>query len=205
MFGQQLRALRKQNGLSLDELAARYNAQFSGKLNKSTLSRYENDVQEPMFSVVRNLAQLFDVSCEVLTDGCVPPVSGVQIPVLGRVAAGLPISAVQEILGYEEITPQLASQGEYFALEIKGDSMEPKFSEHDIVVIRQQNDVDSGQIAIVLINGDDAVCKKVMKHRDGISLVSFNPSYSPRFFTNREIDELPIHIIGRVVELRAKF
>ena len=83
--------------------------------------------------------------------------------------------------------------------------MEPRIKEGDVVIVKQQDDVESGQVAIVLINGDDATCKKFVKHDNGISLVSYNPAYSPMFFTPEEIKTKPIRIIGRVVELRGKF
>ena len=83
--------------------------------------------------------------------------------------------------------------------------MEPKISDGDVVIVRRQSDVDSGQIAIVLVNGDDATCKKYVKHENGISLISSNPVYAPMFYTFEEIAKKPIVILGRVVELRAKF
>lgn len=133
------------------------------------------------------------------------PKKGKKIPVLGHVAAGIPIEAITDILDYEEITEELARTGEFFGLKIKGDSMEPRIKEGDVVIVRQQPEVESGQIAIVRVNGDDATCKKYMKHEAGVSLVSFNPSYPPMFYTADEVCEKPIVIIGRVVELRGKF
>lgn len=73
------------------------------------------------------------------------------------------------------------------------------------MIVRKQPDVESGQIAIVLVNGDAATLKKVMKHRDGISLVPLNPAFETMFYSNQEISDLPVTVIGRVVELRAKF
>lgn len=131
---------------------------------------------------------------------------GIKIPILGRVIAGIPITAVEEVLGYEEISAQMAKTGEYFALQIKGDSMSPKMTEGDIVIVRHQDMVDSGQIAIVLVNGDEATVKKVILREGGIELVAFNSFvYEPHFYTAKEVQELPVKIIGRVVELRAKF
>lgn len=83
--------------------------------------------------------------------------------------------------------------------------MEPKFSEGDVVIVRHQDDAESGDIIIATINGDEATCKRLRKYRDGIELVSNNPSYEPMFFSNDDIIEKPVKIIGRVVELRAKF
>lgn len=130
---------------------------------------------------------------------------GVVINVLGRVAAGIPIEAVTDIIDTEEITEEMARTGEFFGLQIHGDSMEPKFSEGDVVIVRQQDDAVSGDIVIAMINGDDATCKRLRKYRDGIELVSTNPSYEPMFFSNEDIEKKPVKIIGRVVELRAKF
>ena len=77
--------------------------------------------------------------------------------------------------------------------------------EGDVVIVRRQDDVESGEIAIVLVNGDDATCKRVVKHENGLSLISLNPVFPPRFYTDDEVRKLPVQIIGRVVELRAKF
>lgn len=129
----------------------------------------------------------------------------VKIPVLGYVRAGIPIDAVEEILDYEEITEDMANTGAYFCLQIKGDSMEPKFSEGDVVVIRQQETVENGDIAVVLINGNDATIKKFYRTDAGIQLVATNPSYDPLFYTPKDVDSLPVSVIGKVVELRAKF
>ena len=130
---------------------------------------------------------------------------GVVINVLGRVAAGIPIDAVTDIIDTEEISLEMARTGEFFGLQIKGDSMEPKISDGDVVIVRQQNDAESGDIVIATINGDEATCKRIRKYRDGIELVSNNPCYEPMFFSNQEIENKPVRIIGRVVELRAKF
>lgn len=131
---------------------------------------------------------------------------GIKIPILGTVIAGIPVTAVEDIIGYEEISEKMARCGDYFALEIKGDSMEPKMSKGDIVIVKQQNTVENGQIAIVLVNGDEATVKKVRFRDNGIELIAFNSYvYEPHFYSAKEIEELPVKIIGRVVELRAKF
>lgn len=131
---------------------------------------------------------------------------GLSIPILNTVVAGMPIEAYEDILGYEEISRELAATGEFFALEIKGDSMLPILQEKDIIIVRQQSDVDSGDIAIVLINGDTATVKKVMKQESGITLIGFNPAvYEPHFYSNEEIESLPIKIAGKVVEMKRSF
>lgn len=132
-------------------------------------------------------------------------VGNVEIPVLGEVAAGVPIFAQENYIDYECISEHQAKQGEHFGLKIKGDSMSPRISEGDTVIVRQQNDAESGDIVIVLINGDSATCKRLMKYKDGISLISFNPAYEPMQFTNKECEEKPVKIIGKVIENRQKY
>lgn len=127
------------------------------------------------------------------------------IPVLGCVAAGYPIEAEQNILDWEEISDKLASSGEHFALKIKGDSMEPKFSTGDVVIVRKQDFAEDGDYVIVLIDGHEATCKRLKKYDDGIALVSMNPTYQPKYFSKEEILSVPVQILGVVKELRAKF
>lgn len=126
------------------------------------------------------------------------------IPVFGSVQAGIPLDAIEEILDYEEISSDMASQGEYFALQVQGDSMEPRIKEGDVVIVRKQADVESGETAIVLVNGNDATIKKIKKGSEGIILVPNNSSYEPMFYSNQDIHSLPILILGKVVELRGK-
>lgn len=132
-------------------------------------------------------------------------VHGVRIPVLGTVAAGLPIEAVEDILDFEEIPQELANTGEFFALQLKGNSMEPRMCSGDVVIVRQQPDVESGEIAVVLVNGNEATVKKLIKKENGIMLQAFNPVYEPIFYSAQEIEELPVRVIGKVIELRGKF
>ena len=128
---------------------------------------------------------------------------GIRIPILGRVVAGIPLEAITDIEGYEEITPKMASLGEYFALKIKGHSMEPQILDNDVVICKCQSDVESGDIAIILVNGDEATCKQIKKSPEGVTLIGFNPLiYPPHFYSNKEIEELPVNVIGKVVELR---
>lgn len=126
------------------------------------------------------------------------------IKVLGRVAAGIPINAVTDIVDTEEISGDLARTGEFFALKIKGDSMEPRICNGDVVIVRQQDDAESGDIVIAIVNGDDATCKRLVKYASSIALVSLNTKYEPMMFTEEEIETKPVRIIGKVVELRGK-
>lgn len=131
--------------------------------------------------------------------------NSISIKVLGRVAAGIPINAITDIIDTEEITEELARTGEFFGLKIKGDSMEPRILDGDVVIVRQQDDAESGDIVIAMVNGDDATCKRLVKYAQSIALVSLNTKYEPMMFTNDEIINKPVRIIGKVVELRGKF
>ena len=129
----------------------------------------------------------------------------IQIRVLGKVAAGIPIEAVEDVIGEETISKKMAETGDYFGLRISGDSMEPLIHHGSIVIVRQQDDVENGDIAIVIVNGEDATCKKIEKFENGIMLVPINKAYEEKFYTNEEIEKLPVRIIGKVVESRTKF
>lgn len=130
---------------------------------------------------------------------------GVVIDVLGRVAAGVPIEAIEDIVDTEEITEEMASTGDFFGLQIHGDSMEPRMSEGDVVIVRKQQDADSGDTVIAMINGDDATCKRLKKYKGGLMLLSTNQNYEPMVFSDEDIEKKPVEIIGKVVENRQKY
>lgn len=129
----------------------------------------------------------------------------VRIPVLGDVAAGIPLDAIEDIIDYEEIPAEMATQGQFFGLRIKGNSMEPRICAGDVVIVQRQEDADSGDIVIACINGDSATCKKLIKYPDQIVLMPLNNKYDPIIFTAEEVKKTPLTIIGKVVELRGKF
>ncbi len=201
MFSEQLKKLRNERGYTQEMLANAIG------VAKSTISMYENNNREPDFETLEAIADVFNVNMSVLVDNSVPVSKGkgVKIPVLGYVRAGLPIDAVEEVLDYEEITPDMAAHGEHFGLTIKGDSMEPRMVDGDVVIVRKQETVENGDTAVVLVNGDEATVKKFYRTDAGIKLVATNPKYDPLFYTPDEVNTLPVQIIGKVVELRAKF
>ena len=123
----------------------------------------------------------------------------------GRVAAGIPIEAIEDVIDEEEIPEEMARTGEFFGLKISGNSMEPDIHNGDTVIVRRQNDAESDEIVIALINGNDGVCKRLKKYADSIALISLNPNYEPMYFNQAEILSKPVKIIGKVVELRRKF
>lgn len=197
MFSEELKKLRNQKRLSQAKLAEKLG------ISASTVAMWESGKREPRdYETLEIIADFFNVNMEVLINGKLSPT---RIPVLGKVIAGIPIEAIQEIIDYEEIPQAMSRQGEFFGLQIKGDSMEPKFSEGDVVIVRKQDDVDNGNIAIVLVNGDEATIKKIKKFDGGINLIPTNPNYEVITYSNEEIEKKPVRIIGKVVELRAKF
>ena len=211
MFSDTLRALRKAQGLT----QAQFARQFS--VATGTIAMWETGKREPDFSTMQRLADFFAVSVDYLlgrTDdadsfvdwnhGCAGR-GARRIPIIGRVQAGIPVEAVEDFLGYEEFSGPSGSAEDFFALEVRGDSMEPKISSGDVVIVRKQSDCDTGDLAVVLVSDGDATVKRIKKSAAGITLIPNNPAFEPMFFSNEEIESLPVSILGKVVELRAKF
>lgn len=199
-IGTYIKDLRVSKNLTQEELGKIVGVQ------RAAVQKWESGVTQNLKrTTIQKLADFFGVSPANFVGNEQPKPKGVKIPVLGYVRAGIPIDAVEEILDYEEITQEMAAQGEHFGLQIKGDSMEPKFSDGDVVIVRKQSDVDNSNIAVVLVNGNEATVKKIKKSAEGIALIPTNPAYDIKFYNNSEIESLPISIIGKVVELRAKF
>lgn len=199
---EQLKILRKRMGLTQAEVAS------SLGIDRSTYAKYETGQSEPNFEMLNKISALFGTTLDLLITGTSAPAStgGKWIPVLGDVAAGIPIEAVEDIVDYEEIDAALAATGDFFGLRIKGSSMEPRIREGDVVIVRKQNDADTGDTAVVMVNGDSATVKRIKKEPDGsLWLLPNNPAYDPQHFTPTEIVGKPVHIIGKVVELRGKF
>lgn len=169
----------------------------------TTFTDWVNGKTYPRIDKIEAMARYFGISkADLVEERNSSESVGVMIPLLGRVAAGVPISAVENIIGQEEISRNTAIQGEFFALKIKGDSMSPYIMDGDIVVVRQQNTAESGDVVIALVNGHDGVCKKFRKLETGIALTSVNPAYDPMIFDHREIDSIPVYIMGKVIEIR---
>ena len=201
MFAKRIKELRKLKKMTQRQLA---DMLF---VDCSTVTKWETGKSNPDFDKQQKLAALFDVSIDYLLgrNGDISP-NVMRVPVLGIVAAGIPIEAIENIIDYEEISSeQLNPDFDYFGLKIKGDSMSPRIQDGDVVIVRKQSDVDSGDVAIVCVNGDSATCKQIKKHTEGISLIPYNTSHEVKFYSNQEIESLPISIIGKVVELRGKF
>lgn len=210
--GQNIRKAREEKQMTQDELAKRM-----GYKSRSTIARIENGDNDVSQSKLKKFSEILDVSIRFLLDGSDSPVPAdamerpatnipvYKIPVLGTIVAGIPITAVENIIDYEEISQEMAKTGEYFALVVKGSSMEPKIYEGDVVIVKKQSTVDNGDIAIVLVNGNEATIKQIQRSQSGITLVGFNVAvYPPHIYTNEEIEDLPVNVIGKAVEVRRK-
>ena len=199
--GQRIFEARKRRKISRKEVA-----DFL-QVHETTIKRYEDgNTKKLPTDRLEKIAKYLNTSIEYLMgwEEEQKP-QGIKIPVLGTVAAGIPISAVEDILDYEEIPQSWKNQGDFFGLRIKGDSMKPDINDGDTVIVRQQSTANNGDIIIALVNGDDATCKKFEKLDNGIMLISNNSEYSPMYFSNEEVITKPVVIIGKVVELRRNF
>lgn len=212
MKGLRLKNLREKAGLTQKELAEMVN------ITPKAISFYELEQREPSSDLLIQFSKIFNVSTDYLLNNKIDfnlaktnirPLNNEKtaaIKVLGRIAAGVPIEAIEEVIDTEEVIINDNDDPEqYFGLKIKGDNMAPRILEGDVVICRKQSSVDSNEIAVVFINGYDATLKRIKKSESGITLIPDNPSYPPKFFTNEEIEKLPITILGKVVELRGKF
>nr|DAE11075.1 MAG TPA: Repressor protein CI [Myoviridae sp. ctzwE5] len=185
-------------------------------VSKASISQYLNGSHSPSNISSGKMAKILNVNPVWLMGFDVPMLvpdkdvsnkstqKGLTVNVLGRVAAGIPIEAITDIVDQEEISEDLAKTGEFFGLRIQGNSMEPDIHNGDTVIVKKQDDAESNEIVIALINGNDGVCKRLKKYAESIALVSINPDYEPMYFNQDEIDNTPVRIIGKVVELRRK-
>ena len=195
-IGKRIANLREEYGWKQYELAQKMD------LNPAALNKIENGKRSIKEEEISKVAQIFGISTDTLL-GVNTPRPGNRIPILGTVVAGQPAYAAENIVGWEEVTDKMSMQGKLFALKEKGSSMEPEFKEGDIVIVREQPDIESGDIAVVLINGDEATLKKVKKDPNGLFLYAFNQAvYEPHFYSNNDIETLPVRIVGRVIENR---
>ena len=202
-----IKKLRNHLGWSQEELAKKV-----GYADKTSIAKIEAGKVDLPQSKIMAFSMALNTTPSFLMDGEDEPKyrkkgkKGVLIPVVGIVPAGIPIEACEDILDWDEIPEDMARMGEHFGLKIKGHSMDPRISDGDIVIVRIQSDADSGSIVIARIGSDEEVtCKKMLKSKDGVTLMPFNPTYEPLYYSNDEVRSLPVTIIGRVVEQRRKF
>lgn len=209
-IGQRIKELRLGHNMTGYELGLKLN------ITRNAVSQWETNKRVPTSTMLTQIAKLFNVTTDYLLgrepipndtkseiNYAIPLTGGVRIPVLGSIVAGIPNTAVAEYDEWIEISQSLAMRGDYFALRIKGDSMEPTLFDSDIVVIRQQPDVEDGEIAAVSIAGNEATIKRIYHRSDGIDIVGDNVRAFPRmFYSNHDIATLPVRIMGKAIEVR---
>ena len=211
MYEQDINKIIAENISSLLEKHGKTQMDLATFMNVSqaTVSNWCKGLKLPRMDKIDRICDFFHVSRTQLMESQSASSrisTGVSIPIVSAIVAGMPADAYEDILGYEEISRQLAKTGEFVCLRVKGDSMSPVIQDGDLVIVRHQKDVDSGDIAVVRINGDEATLKKVHKSPDGITLIAYNPAvYEPHFYSNKEIEELPVEIDGKVVEMKRSF
>ena len=197
-----IKSLRQKKGLSQQELAKLL------FVNQTAVSQWERGVTNPSTDTAIALASLFDVSVDYLLGRNVDVPLRIKrtVPVLGTIPAGVPVEAIEDILDYEDLSPEEANDGhEYFGLRIHGRSMMPEYLDGDTIIVRRQDTAETGDDAVVMVNGDDATFKRIQRSLGGVTLVPLNTAeFTPAFYTNAEIESLPVRILGICVELRRK-
>lgn len=195
-----LNELRRSKGESQQDIA-----DFLG-VSRVTYTRYENGSRKPDFDTISKLADYFGVSTDYLLGIDKLPKRAIKkrwVPILGWILAGPPVISDENIIGYVEMPEDAFPNDELFSLIVEGESMSPYYLPGDIVIYRVTNLAENGDDVAVRINGDEFTLKRYKRTSEGVMLVPLNqPEYEPMFFTNAQIESLPVEILGVVVEQR---
>ena len=197
-----IRFLRVKNELKQQELAQIIH------VSQSSLSGYENEKYEPDKKTLLKLSEFFGVSTDYLLGA--EEKSRLRKAPLQRIPVykclnGNKKQASKYILYDMEINKFKDDGSEYFGLQMFGDSMAPRIFPGDLVIVRRQSRAENGDVAVMQINGGNATVKKVVKFGGGITLIPYNPMYSPVSYTDDEIARLPVVVLGKAVEIRGEF
>ncbi|HJJ15448.1 MAG TPA: XRE family transcriptional regulator [Clostridiaceae bacterium] len=215
-LGEIIKKYRKENNLSLRAFASKCGLSYTyiSMLEKNIDYRTGKPIAPTLDSVkyisnamnipIDDLLKMLDDEQEFKLNEDVLPNNLNVIPILGTVKAGYDWLAEENVVDYVTLKENIPNIKEYYALKITGDSMLPLLSEGDLVIVHDQDDVESGQTAVILINGEEATVKKVVKTNEGIELHSMNPYYPVKKFTYEDMKSIPVKIIGRVKEAKIK-
>lgn len=202
-----IKTQKKLKGVTNKELSESSGVPY-GTLNKILGA----ETKEPSINAIIKIATALDVTADyIIHGGSVPknttpytPSNMIPIPVIGKVAAGITCLAETDIESYMLAdATNLNNDYDYVWLRVTGDSMEPFILDGDYVLVQMQSIVNSGEIAVVIVNGDDGLVKKIEFEKDSITLISSNPYYPPRKFIKEEMNE--IRIFGKVIESKRIF
>ena len=200
IFSKNLRRYMKINNKDRNDVSRELNIPYS------TLTDWYNGNIYPRIDKIQLLANYFGIQKADLVESN----SNINknIPILGTVKAGYNWLAEENVIGYitDENTVKSYEKNlhEYYALKVTGDSMLPLLSEGDLVIVHDQDDVESGQTAVEQKKGEEATVKKVIKTNEGIELHAMNPYYPVKKFTFEDMKNIPVKIIGRVKEAKIK-
>lgn len=204
-LGLYLKNIRESKEISLREVE-----KLTG-VGYSHLSMIENGKRNVTPALLKNLAKIYNVNyidlyekagyldlaeSEKIKNDIIETKQSLAL--LGTVKAGYNYLANENIIGYVSIDNRISDINNCYALKVTGSSMQPVLYEDDIVIVHRQNDIESGQIGIVLIDNEEATVKKIIKHNDYIELIAFNSYYPPKRLSNND----NFKIIGRVIEGR---
>lgn len=206
-LGLYLKNVRELRGMTLRQV------DYMANVSYSHLSMIENGARKPTALTLKELARVYNADyidfyekagyVDLAEDMKKPAINPTHLPVLGRIPAGVPIEMIEDIIDYEDISEDMLRGGkEYFALKVKGNSMEPKYLDGDVLIVLKTEDCESGQDAIIAVNGFDATFKRVFKTDQGITLQPLNNEYMPAFYSNEDVKNKPVKILGIVKEIR---
>ena len=202
IMAKNIRRLMDEKGVSRRELCNLLGFKYS------TVTDWLNAEKYPRIDKIEMMANFFGVNKADLVEPFnehPAATSYVHIPVLGAIPAGIPSEAIESVLDYEDIPADMAKHGNFYGLIARGHSMEPTINDGDVVIIRQQPTVESGEIAGVKLNGNEATLKEVKITDEGIFIIGHNRSaFEPMFLTHEKARKLPLRILGKAVELRRK-
>lgn len=210
MYGEKLRELRSLEGWTQEEVAKKIG------VSKQTYSHYENEKRTPSLETIRKLAVVYGVNIDYvfgeeeknsdeINEKPIIYSAGpvVKLPIVGKISCGNGTVALEDIEGYEDTPRDWLNGGEYFYLRAKGDSMiNARIMDGDLLLIRRQEEVENGEIAAVVIDGD-AVLKRVYKNNDTLILQSENPKYQPILCNKNNTDT--IRIVGKLKKVVLNF
>lgn len=211
-LGAYLKKLREDRNLSLRQV------DYRSSVSYSHLSMIENGSRKPTALTLKELAKVYNIDYIDLYEkaGYLDLAESEKLKnnennnsaivlIYGTIPAGIPMECIEDIIDTEEIPVEMLKGGkQYFGLKVKGNSMEPEYLDGDTLILEKADDCESGDDCVVMVNGNDGTFKRVFKNENGIILQPLNSAYSPMVYNNQQIQELPVRIIGVVVEFRRK-
>lgn len=213
-LGKYLRNIRENLGYST------YDVNKLCDISPSYLSLFETGKRKPSAVVLKKLAPIYNLDYidlyekagyldlaekEKISNTNTSASNSAVVMIYGTIPAGIPMECIEDVIDTEEIPSEmLKGNKQYFGLKVKGDSMEPEYLDGDTLILLRQENCESGDDCVVMVNGFDGTFKRVFKNENGIVLQPLNNKYSPMVYSNEDIEKLPVRILGVVEEIRRK-